>query len=122
VEQLLRSFTFRDVDEIRELCHEHEKSPEKRSAQKVLAEDVTVALHGTDGLRAALDATEMLFGKQFAPLTADQVLAMAGDAPQALLSSEDVLHQSIVDLAVRIGASPSKGESRDSRVKHLFGH
>ncbi|KAL4099200.1 hypothetical protein PRIC1_007009 [Phytophthora ramorum] len=112
VEKLLKSFTFREVDEIHDIVAEHEKAPEKRAAQKILAEEITVMMHGNEGLKAALDATELLFGKKSGPLTADEMLRMAGDAPMTALSRADVVDQSLVDLAVRIGAVKSKAECR----------
>ncbi|KAF4319098.1 hypothetical protein JM18_006101 [Phytophthora kernoviae] len=112
VEQLLRNFTFREMDEIRDIVAEHQKAPEKRAAQKLLAEDITVMMHGQEGLKAALDATELLFGKKSGPLTAEEMLSMAGDAPVTALSRTDVVDQSLVDLAIRIGASKSKAECR----------
>ncbi|EEY64400.1 tyrosyl-tRNA synthetase, putative [Phytophthora infestans T30-4] len=112
VEKLLNSFTFREVDEIHGIIAEHEKAPEKRAAQKVLAEEITVMMHGQEGLKAALDATEMLFGKKTGPLTSEEMLCMAGDAPMTVLSRADVINQSLVDLAVRIGATKSKAECR----------
>ena len=99
------------MDEIRDIVAEHEKAPEKRAAQKVLAEDITAMVHGQEGLKAALDATEVLFGKKGGHLTADEMLRMAGDAPLTALSRADVLDQSVVDLAVRVGAAQSKGVS-----------
>ncbi|KUF96788.1 Kidney mitochondrial carrier protein 1 [Phytophthora nicotianae] len=65
-------------------------------------------MHGQEGLKAALDATELLFGKKQGPLTAEEMLQMAGDAPMTILSRTDVVDQSLVDLAVRIGAVKSK--------------
>eukprot|EP00644_Phytophthora_capsici_P013341 jgi/Phyca11/507616/fgenesh2_kg.PHYCAscaffold_29_\ len=112
VEKLLKSFTFREVEDIRDIVAEHEKAPEKRAAQKVLAEDITVMMHGQEGLKTALDATELLFGKKSDPLTAEEMLRMAGDAPMAALSRSDVVDQTLVDLAVRIGAAKSKAECR----------
>lgn len=109
MEQLLKSFTFMDVDEIKELVHEHEKEPERREAQKVLAECITTTMHGAEGLESALSATSLLFGKQTGPLTADQVLAMAGDAPVSAVARGDVADRPLVDLCVRVGAAKSKG-------------
>jgi tyrosyl-tRNA synthetase len=112
VEKLLKSFTFRELDGIRDIVAEHEKAPGKRAAQKVLAEDMTVLMHGQEGLKAALDATELLFGKKSGPLTAEEMLRMAGDAPMTALSRMDVINQPLVDLAVRVGAAKSKGTGR----------
>ena len=109
VQKLLQSFTFREMDEIRDIVAEHEKAPEKRAAQKVLAGDITAMMHGQEGLQTALDATEVLFGKKSGRLTADEMLRLAGDAPSIAVSRADVLNQRVVDLAVRVGAAQSKG-------------
>ncbi|KAF1793527.1 Tyrosine-tRNA ligase, bacterial-type, type 1 [Phytophthora cactorum] len=121
VEKLLKSFTFREVEDIRDIVAEHEKAPEKRAAQKVLAEEITVMMHGQEGLKAALDATELLFGKKSGPLTAEEMLCMAGDAPMTVLSRADVIDQSLVDLAVRLGAASQKVRvlSCPKRIKEI---
>ncbi|POM72062.1 Tyrosine-tRNA ligase [Phytophthora palmivora] len=40
------------------------------------------------------------------------MLRMAGDAPMTVLSRTDIMDQSLVDLAVKIGAAKSKAECR----------
>lgn len=50
VEGLLKLFTFLKDSEIRKLMHEHSKEPEKRKAQTILAEDVTILIHGGKSL------------------------------------------------------------------------
>ncbi|KAF1333691.1 Tyrosine-trna ligase, partial [Globisporangium splendens] len=115
VEQLLKSFTFFSVEEIQELVQEHQKAPERREAQKVLAEAITTTMHGKEGLQSALSATELLFGGKKTTggeLTADQVLQLAGDAPVSTVSRADIIDRSLVDLCVRVGASKSKAECR----------
>lgn len=125
VEQLLKSFTFFPVEEIHDLMHEHQKAPENRAAQKVLAESITTTMHGKEGLQSALTATSLLFGKQSGVLTADQVLRMAGDAPISTVSKADIIDRPLVDLCVRLGASKSKGAgflyaSNAVDTRHLF--
>ena len=97
------------MDEIRDIVAEHEKAPGMRVAQKMLAEDITAMMHGQKGLKAALNATEVLFGRKSGPLAAEEILRMARDAPMTALSRADVLNESVVDLAVRVGAVKSKG-------------
>ena len=46
VEKLLNLFTFLSVPEITEIVEAHKKDPGKREAQKILAEEVTVLVHG----------------------------------------------------------------------------
>jgi len=46
VEKLLKLFTFIPLPQVEQLMREHEKEPEKRKAQTLLAEDVTLLVHG----------------------------------------------------------------------------
>ncbi|CAI5744681.1 unnamed protein product [Peronospora destructor] len=89
VEKLLKCFTFRDVDEIRDIVAEHEKAPEMRAAQK-----------------------NYFSGEKTGLLAAEEMLRMARDAPMTALSRADVLNESVVNLAVRVGAAKSKAECR----------
>lgn len=58
----LRWFTLLPEEEILRLEAEHAASPEKRSAQRALAEHMTDLLHGSDERRGVEQATEALFG------------------------------------------------------------
>ena len=48
--------------EIAEIVAAHEPEPHRRIGQKALAEDITRRVHGDEGLRCAVAATEALFG------------------------------------------------------------
>ncbi|KAJ0395918.1 hypothetical protein ATCC90586_000751 [Pythium insidiosum] len=113
VEQLLKSFTFLELDEIGEIVHEHSKAPERRLAQHLLADTITTTMHGADALKGAKDATALLFGKaddkNAVTLTAATVKTIAADAPLISLQRDQVVGQSLVDVAVRCGAAKSKG-------------
>ncbi|GLD93447.1 hypothetical protein PINS_up002039 [Pythium insidiosum] len=116
VEQLLKSFTFLELDEIRDIVHEHGKAPERRLAQHHLADTITTTMHGADGLKGAKDATALLFGKaddaNAVTLTAATVKSLAADAPLFSLLRDQVVGQALVDVAVRCGAAKSKAEAR----------
>lgn len=104
-----------DIDEITEIVHEHNKAPEKRAAQRVLADNITKTMHGEAALQSAHDATELLFGKGSsspADLTAAKVMAMAGDAPLFEFARSDVIGKPLVDVAVAVGVAKSKAECR----------
>ncbi|BFG04477.1 tyrosine--tRNA ligase mitochondrial [Drosophila madeirensis] len=60
-EKLLKLFTFIPLPEIEQLMREHEKEPEKRKAQTLLAEDVTLLVHGENGLKQAERVTNALY-------------------------------------------------------------
>lgn len=62
VERLLRFFTFIELDEIREIAEAHTRQPERRIAQRRLADEVTAQVHGTDAVRRAESAARILFG------------------------------------------------------------
>lgn len=61
VEKLLKLFTFDSVKSIEDLCTKHQAKPDKRLAQKKLAEDVTRLVHGEEGLVAAQKATDAMY-------------------------------------------------------------
>ena len=62
VVQLLRYFTFRGRDEIDELEKQTVDQPSRRTAQKLLADDVTTLVHGPEETRRAREAAAALFG------------------------------------------------------------
>ncbi|XP_025082654.1 tyrosine--tRNA ligase, mitochondrial-like [Pomacea canaliculata] len=62
VERYLKLFTFLPLEEISALMSKHMEAPEKYSAQKKLAEQVTLLVHGGDGLKTAIRCTEALYG------------------------------------------------------------
>ncbi|XP_026468082.1 tyrosine--tRNA ligase, mitochondrial-like [Ctenocephalides felis] len=61
VEQLLKLFTFDSLGEIEQLMSKHIKSPEHRIAQKKLADDVTLLVHGEKGLLKAQQTSAALY-------------------------------------------------------------
>ncbi|KAG7200893.1 hypothetical protein KM043_003256 [Ampulex compressa] len=61
VERLLKFFTFLPLKQIGEIVEEHMQLPEQRKAQKILAEQVTLLVHGEEGLASAKRATAVLY-------------------------------------------------------------
>ncbi|ELT97168.1 hypothetical protein CAPTEDRAFT_18730 [Capitella teleta] len=62
VEKYLNLFTFLRNDQISEIIKQHDKDRSKRIAQKKLASEVTLLVHGDEGLSSALRCTEALYG------------------------------------------------------------
>ncbi len=60
---LLRVFTFRSRNEIAELERDLAERPAARTAQRVLAADVTTLVHGADECARAVAASRALFGQ-----------------------------------------------------------
>ncbi|XP_011865724.1 PREDICTED: tyrosine--tRNA ligase, mitochondrial [Vollenhovia emeryi] len=63
VERFLKLFTFLPLNKIAEIVKSHMNDPEQRRAQKLLAEQVTLLVHGEDGLLAAKRASAALYDK-----------------------------------------------------------
>jgi len=112
VVRFLRIFTFLSDDELRQLEAAVAAAPGKREAQRVLAEQMTRAVHGETGLAAARRASEVLFGGSFEGLSADDLLAVFADVPSADLPRDAVLGKPVVEVAAAAGLCASKGEAR----------
>ena len=61
--RLIRVFTLLDKETVESLEIEHGKNKGLRVLQKALAEDVTVRVHGREAYDNAVEASEILFGK-----------------------------------------------------------
>jgi len=63
VKSFIRIFTLLTKDEIEKLELEHSLNPHLRLLQKTLAKDITIRVHSELDYNAALEASEILFGK-----------------------------------------------------------
>ena len=83
----LKYFTFLPVPEIAEIERETAAAPEKRTAQRVLAEEVTRLVHGPEALARAVRATGVLFRKDadYRELTAQELEEAFHGAPTTIL-------------------------------------
>ncbi|KAL4157626.1 hypothetical protein PRNP1_006643 [Phytophthora ramorum] len=64
VEKLFKSFTFREVDELRDIVAEHDEAPENRAAEKVLTEinEMTEMMHVKEGWEYMVDDKHGVYG------------------------------------------------------------
>jgi tyrosyl-tRNA synthetase len=112
VGELLRVFTFRDLDEIADLEKGHADRPAARTAQRTIAEEVTTLVHGADETRRVRDAAGALFGTgDLASLDAGTLAAALREAPFARVPAGDRL-PSVTELLVETGLVPSRGAAR----------
>jgi tyrosyl-tRNA synthetase len=111
VVQLLKYFTFRSHDEISELEEQTVDTASRRAAQKVLADDVTILVHGTEETRRAKDAAEALFGGgDLRGLDVATLDAALREAPHVEVAAAEL--PSYADLLVQAGLAGSKGSAR----------
>ncbi len=62
-EKYIKIFTLLSKDEIDDIVSAHREAPHQRLLQKTLAREVTTMVHSEEDYKAAVDASEILFGK-----------------------------------------------------------
>jgi tyrosyl-tRNA synthetase len=108
----LKIFTFLTLEEIDELALSLAESPEKREAQRRLAEEVTRMVHGEEGLRIAQRSTAVLYGEAMDGLRADELLAIFTNVDSAELPRSEVVGELVMNVAAAAGLCKSRGEAR----------
>jgi tyrosyl-tRNA synthetase len=107
----LRWFTFLSADEVAELEQATAERPQQRAAQRRLAAELTVLVHGEDAKAAVEHASQALFGRGELDRLDEPTLAAAlREAAVAELTPADP--NGIVDLLVASGLSASRGAAR----------
>lgn len=109
VVRLLKMLTFLEMEEIEEI--ERQMSSHPNRAQKRLAEEVTRFVHGEKGVEAALRATKGISPGSDTQLSGALLGELAADLPHVTLSHAEAMGQTFVDVATRIGLTPSKSEA-----------
>jgi tyrosyl-tRNA synthetase len=114
VAQYLRYFTFLPHDEVLRLDASVTEHPERREAQRVLAEEVCTLVHGAEGTRRAVRASAALFGEEVAQLDERALLDVFAEAPSCRLDRNRMESGavSLVDLLVESGMVASRGRAR----------
>ena len=117
-ESYIKIFTLRTKEEIDTLINEHRQAPHQRLLQRTLAEDVTTMVHSREELDAAIEASQILFGKgtheTLLRMNEKTFLSVFEGVPQFQIS-RSLLNEgiSIIDLlAGETSIFPSKGELR----------
>ncbi len=113
IPQLLRFFTFLDHDTILGLDESVRNEPQRRAAQRALANDVVTMVHGATAALAVERAGEALFSEAIAELDERTLLDVTSDAPSSTWSRTE-LGEGVdpVDLLVRCELASSRGEAR----------
>ena len=94
VSNYIRIFTLKTKEEIEALEAEHATAPHLRLLQKELAKDITTRVHSAKSYEAAVEASEILFGKGTAEallnLSEEDLLAVFEGVPQVNLSRSEL--------------------------------
>lgn len=114
----IRIFTLRSKSEIEQLEAEHALAPHTRILQKALANDLTINVHSEADLQAAIEASEILFGKgtteTLRKLDEKTLLSVFDGVPQFEIEKESLNNDLNASdfLAGLTSIFPSKGEAR----------
>ena len=111
VERFLLQMTLLPIEGVADVMAEHLRAPEQRSAQRVLADEVTALIHGPGEVRRANLAAGALFGG--GELDGEALEALRGIVPETELAADTLSgEEPVVDLLVATGVCSSKGDAR----------
>jgi tyrosyl-tRNA synthetase len=109
----LRFLTELPEAEIQSLQTSLQTEPHLRAAQKKLAQWLTQFVHGDEGLKTAIRATEIFFGAAIESLDDTQLLDIFADVPSGQVERSKLeAGLSIIDAFVLTGLAKSKGDAR----------
>ncbi|MDY6084581.1 MAG: tyrosine--tRNA ligase [Dialister sp.] len=110
VVKYLKYFTFLGKEEIAALEQDVTDHPEKRNAQRRLAEEITAFVHGEKGLAQARRVTEALFSGNIADLSGEEIEGAFRNTKGGSVSRAPI---SIIDALVEGGVEKSKRQARE---------
>ena len=106
--EYLKRLTFLSREEIEAIEAEHNAAPEKRLAQKKLAEEILRDLHGEGAYESAVKISEQLFAGNVKEIPVNDLLAGLKDVPHF-----ETKGGAIMDVLVGAGICSSKRETRE---------
>lgn len=110
--KLLKIFTFLSHEQITALEQSVTTAPEKREAQKLLADELCTIVHGAEATAEAKRSAEVLFGGSLEGLSPRQLEEIFSDVPSSKLPRSAAQGLLLIDLLVQAGLVKSKGEAR----------
>jgi tyrosyl-tRNA synthetase len=110
--RFLKMYTDLPREQIEELEKQVEKKPQRREAQRTLARELTLLVHGEEGLRAAERASEALFGGELEGLSEAELLEIFADVPSKELPRARLGTLTAGEALIEAGLTKSKSEAR----------
>ncbi len=108
----LKVFSMKSLEEIAALEEAMKKDPEARIPQKALAEELTLLVHGEEGLKTALGATKTLFGGDISGKSATELEEIFRDVKSGGLAKAEIVGKPVYMVAAAAGMFKSNGEAR----------
>ena len=113
---LLRTYSFKGRDEIRDLLEATVERPHERAAQRALATEITALVHGEAERDAAEAAGRALFGQgDLADLPDSTLTAALSETPHGTVEPAEAVGgalPALAELLVRSGLVTSKSQAR----------
>jgi tyrosyl-tRNA synthetase len=114
VERFLKMFTLLSRAEIESLVEQHNAAPERRVAQRALADNVTAIVHGKDAVERANAAASALFSGEVANLDRDTLHEVFATVPSTWHDS--IVFEppgwSVIDALVATNLATSKSQAK----------
>lgn len=105
----LKYYTFLTQEEIKEYEEKVANEPHLREAQKRLAKEILILVHGEKAYNEAVKITEALFSGKIKDLTVEEIEMGFKDVPSTTLENDLLL----IDTLVLVKAAQSKREARE---------
>jgi tyrosyl-tRNA synthetase len=106
----LRMLSMRPLVDIEADVVAHTAAPERRIAQRALADELTTMVHGAPACAAAVDAAAVLFGGDPLAVSADALAALAAEVPSSTARMAQL--DDVVALLTATGLTTSNSDAR----------
>jgi tyrosyl-tRNA synthetase len=110
IEKIMMFLSLKSVDEILEIIENDKFSGVKPLAHKILAEEMTLLVHGSEGLKSAERITRSLFESRFEELTMDDFKQLANDGLPVFKISDS---ENLADAMIINELASSKRQARE---------
>lgn len=114
--RMMYVFSFEHVEFIQARIEKHSEAPHERRLQTALAQELTILVHGQEGLDNALRASEILFGKATVEtlrnLSEKELLGALAGVPRVEAPLDSLEETDLLSFLADKGVFPSKGEAR----------
>ncbi|MDD7805713.1 MAG: tyrosine--tRNA ligase [Endozoicomonas sp. (ex Botrylloides leachii)] len=115
VYKFLRYFTFLSIEDIQGIEQADAKTQGRKSAQAILAGEVTQLVHGEQGLTSAKRITDALFSGVFSSLSEQDLEQLKQDGlPCSTLLHKDLGERPMTQLFVEVGLVKSGKQVKDA--------
>ena len=106
----LKMFSLQPLEAVLATIGEHEQAPERRVAQRALADELTDMVHGAAAAAASREAAGVLFGGDPMQASAEALAVVAREVPSSVVARSALADP--VALAVSSGLASSNSDAR----------